>query len=178
MREAFRRFLGVSSKVTITLCKDRGNTYNDFCNALKVVTAEETLLLLIDSEELIDAKQSCWDHLRTIDKWVCPPSATNEQVHFMATCVEAWLVADKDELEKFYGQSLNVHTTQNIEMVPKKDLQDRLETAIKATSKKKYSKSEHVPELLKTLDASVVRKRAPHCDRLFRELDRLGCRNI
>lgn len=54
-----------------------------------------------------------------------------------------------------------------MEEIGKKELLKALGSATHKTRKGKYHKTRHAPELLERIRPDVVRKRAPHCERLF-----------
>lgn len=91
----------------------------------------------------------------------------------MTQCVEAWLVADRDALQKFYGAGFNkraLPANTNVEAVDKRALESGLERAARNTSKGRYQKIRHCSELLARLDPTTVRSKATHCNRLFTTL--------
>jgi hypothetical protein len=47
---------------------------------------------------------------------------------------------------------------------------DSLKQATRQTQKGRYHKTQHAPRILESLDPTKVRRAAPNCDRLFREL--------
>ena len=51
-----------------------------------------------------------------------PNMATEEQAHLMVQSMEAWFIADKEALGKYYGQGFHVNSLparQNVEDIPK-----------------------------------------------------------
>ncbi|WP_395142620.1 DUF4276 family protein [Armatimonas sp.] len=180
MREAFHTFLGLSDAVRIEICGSRKDAYDEFCNALKEEPGR-TYLLLVDSEIPLQEGQSRWLHVLNYqqDQWKKPKEATNEQLYFMAQCVEAWLVAHPENMKEYYGEKLgNLPVTFNVEEISKTDLAEKLNRATEKTDKGKYSKTRHLPDILKNTDRSRVRDRAPHCKCLLDHLKSLGvCRD-
>src|SRR2546428_320644 len=57
-----------------------------------------------------------------------------------------------------------------VEQIAVKDLIDGLKKATATTTKGKYHKTKHAPEILKKLNVAKVRQAAPYCDRLFKTL--------
>ena len=94
----------------------------------------------------------------------------------MAQVMESWFLGDPDALEKFYGRQFNAKqlpARQDVEEVPKAEVERALKTATARTSKGEYHKIQHGAPILESLDPDRVR--APHCDRLFKALtDVLG----
>ena len=93
----------------------------------------------------------------------------------MVQAVEAWLFADPEALQTYYGPEFNVNSLparQNVEEIPKSDHIGRLEAASHPTRKGLYHKTRHLPDLLSRIDGAKVRERAWHCDRIFVTLSR------
>lgn len=97
-----------------------------------------------------------------------------ERVHLMVEAMEAWIAADSAALERYYGQGFQISAlprSRNVETVAKKQLLAALDIATRRTQKGRYHKTNHAPELIEMLAPAIVRKRAPHCDRLLTELE-------
>jgi hypothetical protein len=87
--------------------------------------------------------------------------------------MEAWLIADVEVLQKFYGQGFNANPipkTLNVEHISKQTIESALKSATRRTAKGEYHKIKHGAKLLRQLNASKVRAAAFHCDRLFTTL--------
>jgi len=114
-------------------CGGRNSVYGDFCIAVNG-NNPEFIAMLIDSEGPLDDINKTWDHL-TIkqDKWDRPQGATNEQVLFMTTCMETWIVADRDTLRDHYGQNLQESAlpavNSNLENLDRHNVQKQLRKA-------------------------------------------------
>lgn len=152
----------------------RRNVYERFCDALGF-RDDNYYVLLVDSEAPVVEFGQCWKHLkeRQGDWWDRPPEAEESHCHLMVEAMEAWFFADPEGLEKYYGQNFMrsaLPKITNVEKIPKKDHLPKLEAATAKTQKKRYHKFHHAPEILKRLDVEKVRKRAPHCDRIFTTL--------
>jgi hypothetical protein len=176
MREAFHSFLGVSTSVRIEVCGSRKDAYDEFVNALKNETGRY-FLLLVDSEAPLQEGQPRWLHVlnREGDGWKRPKEATESQLHFMAQCVESWLVADPENLKSYYGAKLgSLPLTQNVEEIPKGELMSKLSQATRQTPRGEYHKTRHFPALFKATQRTLVQQRAPHCRSLFERLSELG----
>jgi hypothetical protein len=157
----------------IVVCGSRNNTFDYFKTALKVHPAAFNILL-IDSEGPV--KSQPWEHLRRRDRWSKPARVTEDQCHLMVQAMEAWLIADLDTLQTFYGQGFNpkpIPKTANVESVGKRILQSSLREASRDTRTGKYHKTRHAPKILACLKEETVRKKARHCDRLFVTLTKL-----
>ncbi|MDA0839478.1 MAG: DUF4276 family protein [Planctomycetota bacterium] len=60
------------------------------------------------------------NRLKTRDNWDRPAGAVDKQVLFMTTCMETWIVADRETLRKHYG-----HKLQETALPPTNDLESR-----------------------------------------------------
>lgn len=128
-------------------------------------------VLLVDSEGPVTEPPD--EHLRRQDGW-SPKSLPDGQCHLMAQAMEAWFLADPEELEKFFGTGFRpaaLPGRRNVEEIPKKAVLDGLEKASRESGKGKYHKIHHGAELLRRISPEKVRTRARHCDRLFLELE-------
>jgi hypothetical protein len=146
---------------------DRGRTWSDFCRAL-ATDADKFNVLLVDAERPVTA--TAWEHLRGgEDKWETKPDL-DDRYHLMAQAMEAWLVADKDNLARYYRDGFNAKVlpnNPNVEGIPKGDLASALNASSKATKRAGYLKSRDGFALLEKTDPAKVRAAAPHCQRLF-----------
>jgi hypothetical protein len=170
MRQAFREFLGVNTSVTITLWGDVQRAYTGFTDSLDESNPEHIHILLVDSEEAFKENQTLWLHVKNrkehkLDK---PPGATEDQLYFMAQCMEAWFVADSEKFKEFYGPKLGkLPPTQDVEEISKEKLLKDINTATKKTQKGEYHKINHVSTLFKLIRRQKVSERAPNCKRLL-----------
>ncbi len=123
------------------------------------------LILLVDSEEADDSKLEA--RLRSKSNWRVPRrTQTKHDVCWMVQCMEAWFVADRAALRKFYGRKLHEKSlprNRDIEGIPKKDVLG----ALKKATKDQYDKGSHAPKILWELNPQTVRTVAGHCQRLF-----------
>ena len=93
----------------------------------------------------------------------------------MVQMMEAWIIADIDALDAFYGQGFlrkSIPNPDNVESVEKRRVETSLANSTRHTQKGQYHKIKHGPQLLATIDPRVVRKKAPHCKDLFINLAR------
>ena len=171
-REAFRKFFEKATlkgrMPKIIACGSRNNAYDSFCTALNV-GSNELPLLLVDSESLV--KQDVWGHLKNRDQWARPKGAEDEQAHLMVQCMEAWFLADREQLETFFGQGFNGNAlpdSQQIEQVGKQQIFEGLKAATRYTKTKgKYGKGEHSFDILGLIDPNKVAHVSPHTKRLL-----------
>ena len=125
------------------------------------------VILLVDAEEPV--RQAPRLHLRDRDGWEMG-FAEEDSVHLMVQTMEAWLVADSDALEVYYGQGFRASAlprTQNLESVSKRQIESALETATRATTKGRYHKIRHASQLLERISPVRVRERCAACGRLL-----------
>ena len=110
----------------------RRDAFDDFCAALRSPGKYDFIVLLVDSEEPVVAGSGPWQHLKKArDKWDQPSGATDDQVHLMVQCMEAWFLADKDCLVAYYGNGFNqkaLPARQDIENIAKNDVLNGLKT--------------------------------------------------
>lgn len=148
-------------------CSNGAGTYEDFKDACSR-HKDAMIFLLVDAESAVAEGANPWTHLK------CDSLGLDDShCHLMAQTMEAWLIADKEALADFYQKDFNRNALpQNprVEEIPKKDLFDGLRNATAKTTKGRYHKTQHAPEILKRLNVAKVRKAAPHCDRLFQTL--------
>lgn len=146
----------------------REQAFREWDRALK--TSPDTLhILLVDSEE--EVTRSPCEHLRQRvgDGWVIDKKRES-QVHFMAQCMETWLVADPDGMAGYYKKGFagnQLPKRANLEEQPKRDIYRALERATERTTKGAYDKIKHASVLLTLIDPGKARARCPHCKRLF-----------
>lgn len=129
-------------------------------------------VLLVDAESAV--ARSPVEHLRTVRYPKSDTSALTEaNCHLMVQLMEAWFLADHDALAGYYGNGFSrnaLPANANVEKVSKGDVEDGLKAATQNTSKGRYHKMRHAPELLRRIDPGKVRGAAPNCHRLFETL--------
>ena len=160
-------------------CGTRREAYNGFRNALNNSDADELIVLLVDAEEAVN--QSAVEHLRNRDNWDFSFASDNmvhldDMVHLMVQTMETWIVADPHTLDAYYGQGFRIDIlprAQNLEIVAKIDVADRLKEATRQTRKGPYHKIRHASDLLRRIDAENVKGRCRHCRLLFEKLGQL-----
>jgi len=182
-RRAFSRLLeraGLKGRMPrFVACGGRRNAFEQFCTALENNERTELAFLLVDAEAPVTCT-SPWEHVaqQRGEPWERPSTADDDHLHLMVQCMEAWFVADRPALRKFYGQGFNEKalppTTAKLEEVAKPDLYRCLEHATRGTKTKgSYGKGEHSFKLLATLDPNLIRTASPWAERFFATLDRL-----
>ena len=160
-------------------CGGRGCAFDQFVTARK--EDGDDSVLLVDSEGPV-AGSSPWAHVRGRkgDGWQRPPGATDEDLHLMVECMEAWLVADRAALRGVFsrGDALNEKAlpARAPEDIPKADL---LAARARATAgRDRYDKGSHSFKALEQVDPAALRAACPWADRFFSELERRAVPSI
>jgi hypothetical protein len=156
------------SRWKVVSCGSRDEAFADFSNALEKEPGTFNVLL-VDSEAAVAALPRA--HLRQRDPSWNLDAAPEDQVHLMAQCMEAWLVADPKALADYYKQGFNANALPdriNLEEEPKTKIYAALEAATRQTQKGCYGKIKHASDLLKRVSPDKVRNRCSHCDRFFK----------
>jgi len=172
-RHGFSQFFqsaGLSGRMpAIVACGSRNDAFESYCTALASAGQNDFPVLLVDSESAV--AQEPWDHLKTRDNWQRPAGSRDEHAHLMVQCMEAWFVADRDLLVRFFGQGFRENPlpgSQDIEAIPKNDVFLALRMATRdSKTKGEYGKSEHSFEILGQLDPKKVRKASTHAGKLL-----------
>ncbi|MFM2042554.1 MAG: hypothetical protein RLY86_1130 [Pseudomonadota bacterium] len=160
-------------------CGGRQQTYDAFINARCRAKDGEIIVLLVDSEAPVTAATRAIQHLRNRqgDHTWDLSGVPEEHIHLMVQAMEAWLAADPDKLEEWYGSTgfrrANLPQRQNLEEEPKDDLEPKLKTATRETRRREYHKIRHASELLKLIRPEMVRQRCPRAGIFFDKLDEL-----
>ena len=161
-------------KPSVIASGSRRSAFDDFRAAVHRAKKDEFIVLLVDSEDPIAAGSSPWQHLKARDSWNQPSDATDDQVHLMVQCMEAWFLADKDTLVTYYGNGFNQNALparQDIEKIPKNDVLNGLKNATRSgVSKGEYGKGQHSFDILAQIDPDKVIKASPHAKRLVKTL--------
>ncbi len=177
LRRAFSEFLeepreaarGKGVHWRIVMCGSRDATYKAFRNAVRDFR-DALVFLLVDAEREVSGTPRA--HLAARDPWDLS-LADDDQCHLMAQVMESWFLADPDALARFYGPQFGIKQIpprNNVEEVPKSEVEAVLKSSTAKTSKGEYHKIRHGAPLLESLNAERVRSRAPHCNRLFEAL--------
>lgn len=153
----------------LVCCGSRGKAYNGFKHECASGDAA-IVALLVDSETPVNKAAAA--HLTARDGWDFQ-DVDDDAIHLMVQTMETWLVADPIALSRYYGQGFQENALprrQNLEEVSKGDIENALERATEKTQKGEYHKIKHARELLQNIDPETVRRRCPHCERLFKTL--------
>ena len=174
----FFRKAGLEGRMPrVVACGGRQQAYNAFRTAHADAEPGSLPILLVDSEAPV-VENDPWEHvrLRPGDGWLRPNGATREQLHLMVQTMEAWLYADKEKLQAYYGPGFRpaaLSQRQDVENIPKTDLFADLELATKDSEKGEYSKRRDSFEILARIDPARVRASATHAGRLLNVLDQV-----
>ena len=150
----------------IIACGGRDSTFEDFKLALQTHPGAFNVLL-IDAENQVE--QSPLSHLQNRDGWEVKGIAES-QCHLMVPTMEAWVIADLQALQNFYGNGFNANPipkNSNVEALDKLQIEKSLKAATIKTQKGEYHKIRHAPDILESLNVSLVRAKAQHCNRIF-----------
>jgi len=156
-------------------CGSRDNTFDDFKTALAEKNADDYVAMWIDSEEPMENIDIPWEHLRnvtTVHQWARPEGADDEQVLLMTTCMETWIVADRETLKQHYGRNLQesaLPSLQELEQRPRNDIQEKLNHATRNCSNA-YEKGKRSFDILGRLTPDVLLQHLPSFNRVVRIL--------
>ena len=161
-RRAFRCLLeksGFAGRMPrLVACGGRNAAYDDFTTAHENTGAGNYVALLVDSEDPVKNICSTWDHLEKRDGWKRPESAEDEQVLFMTTCMETWIIADRQNLRSFFGSCLQesaLPSLHNVENTDRHAVQKALTQATR-TCKKSYKKGKVSFELVQQINPASL----------------------
>lgn len=130
----------------------RDSAFDDLKIAHANKSNSDYVAMLIDSEDPLTGSDA-WDHLKTRDGWDKPLGSENNQVLFMTTCMETWIVADRDALTKHYGSKLQESALPplvDLELRSRHDIQNELFRATRDCSNA-YKKGKRSFDVLEKL---------------------------
>ena len=175
-REGFTKLIercGVDSgKFDVIACGGRGDAWNDFQDAHAEADEACYVALLIDSETPLADIEEAWKHLEFGDGWQKPPDAQDDQVLFMTTCMETWIVADRKTLLEHFGENLDASALpelDNLEERRRGYLNDRLESAT-LLCPDPFNKGRNSFQVLGKIDPNVLEEHLPSFRRVRRIL--------
>lgn len=154
------RFLPAGHAPRLVSCGGRGDAYRDFCTELRRPRFDYVGLLVDSEEPVIKAP---WAHLLERDNWTRPKVASDDQVLFLATCMETWCCADHPTLRKHYGAELNENRLpplHRLEIRNRTEVQDALELATENCTNS-YAKGGRSFTLLAELDPAALAINCP-----------------
>lgn len=176
-REGFRKLLEQSGfrgrMPRLVACGGRAATFDDFQTEHAQQGRRDYVAMLIDSETPVADVEATWAHLATHESWQRPAGAEDEQVLFMTTCMESWIVADRAALAKHYGRTLQENALPplaDLEERRRDDVQSRLVHATRNCSNA-YAKGKRSFEVLEKLDPTTLAQQLPSFARVRRILN-------
>jgi hypothetical protein len=114
-------------------------------------------------------------HLKSRDNWACPAGVKNDQAQLMVTCMETWIMVDREALRTVFGASLrtNALLPQNaLEVRSRQDVHDALEHATRDGGRgRAYRKGVRSFKILAELDPETLKQHLPHFRRFITTLD-------
>lgn len=154
-------------------CGGRDSAFDDFRRALRGSSTGEYVGLLIDSEAPLADLEATWDHLKSRDGWERPTGAADDQVLFMTTCMETWIVADREALQQLYGAELQESALPPLVNLEERDRHRIQDSLIRATRKcsNSYVKGKRSYQVLAALRPDVLENHLPSFARALRILD-------
>jgi hypothetical protein len=175
-REAFAAYCKkISSQrrsPSVVPCGGRADAFSSFLSALKQNDRNTTFALLVDSEGPVSAATAA-EHLARSDQWSFPKLG-HHRVFLMVQAMEAWFLADRAALERFYGAGFRRNSLPGsegyVEAIRKEDLEPSLKRASTETSKGEYHKTRHGFALLALIDPSKIENSSPNAAALHQFL--------
>ena len=175
-RQGFRQLLercSFSGRMPrLVACGGRSAAYSDFKTAHESNKAEY-VAMLIDSEKPVSNPEETWDHLRNCDHLQRPNGTDDEQVLFMTTCMETWIVADRETLRRHYGSNLQetaLPSLISLEHSNRQEIQEGLKRATRNCSNA-YQKGKRSFEILGKLKPETMESHLPAFQRAKRILN-------
>ena len=147
----------------LVACGSRESAYDRFRTAHENSSTSDYVALLIDSEDPLSDIEKTWDHLQRRDGWTRPEGSQDAQVMFMTTCMETWIVADRDALRKRFGQRLqesSLPPLDNLESRSRQDIQNALTTATRGCPEP-YAKGPQSFGVVGLLNPDAISPRLP-----------------
>ena len=177
-RQAVRAFLlkaGLEGRLPrIFASGGRRQAYDDFRHALGASRDDDRVVLLVDSEGLVAKDAGPWRHLKDRDGWDKPDGADDDHVHLMVQCMEAWFLADRAALARYFGNGFSDNSLPrrtDVEEVSKQDLERGLNAATRNSRLKgTYRKGRDSFAILADLDPDKVANASPHAKRFLETL--------
>lgn len=189
LRVAFDTLIGAQKEAArkkrmkwdTVFCGGRSETADEFAKAVRRKDADFVVLVVDAEDEVASATPSHptpterVHHLVVRDGWTEQlKEATHEHVHLMTRCMEAWVVADEEKLEEFYGKDFKksaLPKRSKLDEEPKPSLYAAIEKATKDTKKGSYGKVKHASALLKMVRPKKVAERCVSFQQLTQWLD-------
>lgn len=183
----FRRHLesliqeGYVDSITATPGGSGSDTFKLFATSQNRNSGDISVLL-IDSERPL-GRETVWEVVKQIAGKDAqrPDWATDQHLYLMVQATEAWLLADHEALERYFGRDFQCGRLPGgvLESRSVKELTDALEHASRNCGQKRYSHGAAV-KIIEHVEPTKVRSKTKHGERFFSGIDRLVkgyCRN-
>ena len=177
-QQAFRNLMermGITAgRPRLVACGPRASVYERFCIQHKAAGGGY-VAMWIDSEEPMADIEKAWNHLAevtTVAAWEKPEGAADDQVLFMTTCMETWIVSDRKALQAHYGRKLRENTLPSLSQLESKgrhDVQERLERSTQ-DCRNSYAKGKRSFDVLEQLEPATLKQHLPSFVRVDRIL--------
>lgn len=177
-REAFRTLIGKLGFAAgkrmprLTACGGRNSALDDFTTAHAQSKQGDYIAMLVDSEDPVSDLEKTWDHLKKRDNWERPAGSNDDQVLLMTTCMETWIVADRETLKGHYGQKFQENALpplNDLETRGRHDVHDKLVRATRNCSNA-YAKGKRSFEVVGKLKPAALEEHLPSFKRMKRIL--------
>lgn len=185
-REAFSKLFeraGLDGRLPrVMMCGSRGHAFRDFKIALQTAGPDGKVYLLVDAEAPVSAEapseDAAWAHVaeRVGDAWSRPSPVHADHLHLMVQAMEAWLFADPDALNAWFGPKFDEQpgraAARAPERIAKANLVPTLDRAARNTPKGAYGKGRDSFGVLRLVDPARLEAASPWARRLFETLRR------
>lgn len=155
---------GLKGPVCIRIAGSRDSAFKEF----KRIHGEgDRVFFLVDSEDPVkqEHREKPWAHLSLRDGWKRPDDAEDEHVLLMTTCMETWIIADRETLMDLFHATVKDLPSVDLENRNRKDVLKALEKALPS-----YKKGELSFKILASLDPDRLAARLPAFERARRIL--------
>ena len=154
-------------------CGGRGTTFDAFKIAHRHAAERQYVAMLIDSEDPIADIEQTWAHLHERDGWSKPAGADDEHVLLMVTCMETWIVADRDTLRSHYGSEFQDTALPAPNEMESRSRDSILDALLRATRNctNAYKKGKRSFKVVGKLDPDALQEHLPSFARCRRVLD-------
>ena len=177
-RAAFRGLLeklGFAGRMPrLVACGGREATFDDFKTAHQHASNDVYVAMWIDSEVPIAEVEQTWAHLNHRDGWDTPGGAVDEQVLLMTTCMETWIVTDRETVKSHFGPELQagaLPAANDMETRDRESIQSALSHATRNCTNA-YTKGKRSFEVVARLNPDALRPHLPsfvRCTRILGE---------
>jgi hypothetical protein len=176
LRQAIGRLLergladrSVRRRPKVVVCGSVQKTLQRFEEAISNTT-DAVCAVLVDADGPVPQGRLPAAHLLQKHGWAKPNRSADEQIHLMVQTMEAWIVADIEALQAYYGDGFrpnSLSNRENVEEIPKSQLERGLKQATRSTKKGSYEKIRHARQLLPRLNAAKIAARAQRFKQLL-----------